>query len=129
MLIGLLSQTGIMKMKPGAHGDPRVFSIVGCFLLIVAGLSLLIGFYITKKNKLLMQTGTQILATIVSVKQLQYTRFSASYPYVVYYSYEWEGVQFKGKSGLLWNIPSFQEPGKGTIYIDVKNPKHSTLKL
>lgn len=129
LLIGLLFQNGIMKMKPGAHGDPRMFLIAGCSLLIVACLFLLMGFYITRKNKLLIQTGTPIVGTIISVKQLRFTRFTTSYPYVVYFTYDWEGVQYKGKSDLLWTIPSFKESDKRTIYIDVKNPKHSTLKL
>lgn len=128
LLIGLLSQTGIIKMRTGAHGDPRILSIAGCFFLIVASLFLLIGVYITRRNEFLMQTGTPILGTIISIKQLHFTRFSSSYPYVVYFTYEWEGVQYKGKSGLLWTIPSFKESDQETIYIDAKNPKHSALK-
>ena len=129
LLVGLLAQAGIIKRKSSAHGDPRVFLIVGCSLLIVACLFLLIGAYITRKNKLLIQTGTPILGTIISVKQLQFTRFTTSYPYMASFTYRWEGVQYKGKSDLLWTIPSFKESDKMTIYIDVKNPKHSTLKL
>lgn len=129
LLIGLLSQAGIMKMKPGAHGDPRVFAIIGCLFLIVAGLSQFMGVHMVKRNKLLLQTGTPISGTIISVKQLQFTRFSTSYPYVVYFTYEWEGMQYKGKIGPLWSIPSIKENDNETIYIDAKNPKHSTLKL
>ncbi|CAB1245729.1 protein of unknown function [Ruminococcaceae bacterium BL-4] len=129
LLIGLLSQAGIMKMKPGAHSDPRVFAIIGCLFLIVAGLSQFMGAYMVKRDKLLLQTGTPISGTIVSVKQLQFTRFSTSYPYVVYFTYEWEGMQYKGRIGPLWSIPSLKENDNGTIYIDAENPKHSTLKL
>lgn len=68
LLIGLLSQTGIIKMRSGAHGDPRILSIAGCFFLIVASLFLLIGVYITRRNEFLIQTGTPILGTIISIK-------------------------------------------------------------
>lgn len=129
LLIGLLSQAGVMKMKPGAHGDPRVFAITGCLFLIVAGVSQVMGVYMVKRDKLLIQTGTPISGAIVSVKQLRFTRFTTSYPYVVYFTYEWEGVQYKGKMGPLWDIPSLKEHDNRTIYIDSKNPRHSTLKL
>lgn len=129
LLIGLLSQAGVMKMKSGVHGDPRLFAIIGCIFLIVAGLSQVMGVYIAKRDKLLIQTGTPISGTIISVKQLHFTRLSTSYPYIVYFTYEWESVQCKGKIGPLWSIPSFKEHDNRTIYIDAKNPKHSTLKL
>lgn len=120
LLIGLLSQAGIMKIKPSSHGGPYEFLILGRVFLLIGAFSLLVATCKERKKRLLLQTGTSVLGMIVSVKQLPFTRWGTSYPYVVYFTYEYEGVQYKGKSGLFWILPSVKEFDKETVYIDRK---------
>lgn len=128
-LIGLLSQANIMKLKSGSHGGPYDFLISGCVFLIIGVFSLLVAAHKEKRKRLLLQTGTSVVGIITSVKQLPFTRWGTSYPYVVHFTYEWDGVQYKGRTGLFWILPSIKESDNKTVYIDLENPKHCELKL
>lgn len=103
LLFGLLTQAGVMKRAPNSRGDPGViFPILGCALFMVGAAALLLAILKEKRRELLLQTGTPVTGRIVSVDQLAFTTWGTSHPYVVRFTYEDGGIQYQGKSCLLW---------------------------
>ena len=130
LLCGLLSQAGIMRMKPGSQGDPRVvFPIMGCAFLMAGAGTLLMAILKEKSRKLLLQIGTPVTGKVVSVDQLSFTTWGTSHPYVVHFTYENDGMPYHGKSCLLWTLPTVKEDDTVTVMVDEESPKHSALKL
>ena len=130
VLFGVLSRAGILKTAPGSHGDPGVvFPVVGGGLLIVGAFSILAALRKEKRKNQLFETGMPVTGEIETVKQNLFTKWGTYHPYVIYFSYEADGVPYKGKSGLFWTIPPTREHEKKTVYIDADNPKHCVLKL
>jgi hypothetical protein len=129
LLFGILAKAGVMKMKPGSQGDLRGFLILGCAFLAVGVITLPASIFRAKKRELLLQTGTPVPGTVVSVNQLPFTTWGNSHPYVAHFAYEWEGAQYEGKSCLLWTLPSVREHDAVTVLVDMENPKRCVLKL
>ena len=129
VLFYLLAQAGVMKMNPRSKGGPSLFLATGGVLLAAAFFLLLLAAYKEKKKKQLLKTGIHVTGTVTSVKQLPYTQWNTSHPYVVRFSYEWDGGQYEGKSGLLWDLPAVKEPEEITVYLDEERPKHSAVQL
>lgn len=130
LLSGILSQAGIMKTSPNSHGDPRVvFPILGCAFLMVGAVLFLVASYKEKRRKLLLQTGVPVTGRVVSVKQLTYMQKGNSHPYVVYFTYESDGVQYHGTSHLLWMPPTVRENDSLTVMVDADHPKHCAVEL
>lgn len=129
LLFYLLAQAGVMKMKTGSRGNSSIFLAVGCIFLAAAIFFLLLVAFTDKRKKQLLQTGIQVTGTVTSVEQLAYTRWNASCPYVVRFAYEWEGRQYEGASGLLWELPSVKEHDSLAVFLDDKAPKHFAVKL
>ena len=129
VLCWILTQAGIMKMEPGSRGGPEVFFIVGCASLAAGAVAVIAEAFRVRRKKLILQTGMSVTGTVTSVKQLSYTRWNTSYPYVVRFIYEWEGMKYKGKSCLLWTPPSVKENDPLAVFIDEEIPKHCVAKL
>ncbi len=130
LLSGILSQAGIMKTSPNSRGDPRVvFPILGCVFLMAGAVLSLVASFKEKRRKLLLQTGLPVTGRVVSVKQLSYIQKGNSHPYVVYFTYESDGIQYQGTSRLLWTLPTVQENDTLTVMIDADHPKHCAVEL
>lgn len=130
LLSGILSQAGIMKTSPNSQGDPRVvFPILGCAFLMVGAVLFLVASYKEKRRKLLLQTGVPVTGRVVSVKQLTYMQKGISHPYVVYFTYESDGVQYHGTSHFLWMPPTVRENDSLTVMVDADHPKHCAVEL
>lgn len=129
-LFGVLSRASVLKTDPGSHGDPGVvFPIVGGGLLIVGLFSLLAGIRKEKRRILLLETGMPVTGEIEAVKENLFTKWGSYHPYVIYFTYEVDGVPYKGKSGLFWTLPPTMEHKKITVYLDADHPKRCALKL
>jgi hypothetical protein len=130
VLFGVLSRAGVMKTAPGSHGDPGVvFPIVGGGLLIVGFISMLAAIRIEKGKVQLLETGIAVTGVIDAVKENLFTKWGSYHPYVIYFTYEVDGVPYKGKSGLFWTLPPTMEHEKITVYLDADHPKRCVLKL
>ena len=130
LLCGILTRAGVMKTEPGSQGDPGVgFPILGG-ALIAAGIFLLLAAMLKeKRRRSLLQTGTPVTGEVVSVKQLPFTRWGTSYPYVVRFHYESDGICYCGKSCLLWALPEVRENDGVTVRIDADHPKRCAVEL
>jgi len=130
LLSGILSQMGILHTDPASRGDPKLwFPVLGSILLALGIILCAVSYWKERAYKLLLSEGTQTKAKVTSVKQLMFTRWNSSYPYVVYYKYEVEGFSYKGKSRLLWSQPKVYEKNTVTVYIDSQKPSHSAVNL
>lgn len=130
LCVGVLSRAGVLKTDPGSHGDPGVvFPAAGCAFLIMGTFSVIVAFRKISRSTKLLETGMPVTGKISAVKQRLFTQWGHSHPYVVYFSYELDGVQYKGKSGLFWAPPSVREGESETIFIDADHPRHCMLKL
>lgn len=130
VLFGFLSRAGVLKTAPGSHGDPgAVFPIVGCGFLIVGFFSMLAAIQKEKRKAQLLDTGMPVTGEIEAVKQNLFTKWGTYHPYVIYFTYELDGIQYRGKSGLFWTLPPTLEHEKKTVFVDADHPKRCALKL
>lgn len=130
LLSGILSRAGILKTDPASRGDPGiVFPILGSAFLIV-GISSALAARIKEKRKAqLFESGMPVTAEIDAIKQNFFTKWGSSHPYIIYFTYEVDGVPYKGKSGLFWVLPSVREHDHETVFVDMDHPKRYALKL
>lgn len=130
LLSGILSRAGILKTDPGSRGDPGVvFPILGGAFLIVGIVSAIAAIRKEKRRTQLLETGMPVAAEIDSVKQNFFTKWGSSHPYVIYFTYEVDGVKYQGKSGLFWTLPSVREHDHETVFVDMGDPNRYVLKL
>lgn len=130
VLSGILSRAGILKTDPGSRGDPGVvFPIMGCAFLVAGITFAFAAIFKEKRQAQLFETGMPVTAVIDAVKQNRFTKWGSSHPYVIYFTYEVDGVPYKGKSGLFWTLPPVREHDHGTVYVDLDHPKCCALKF
>lgn len=99
---GVLSQMGILRTNPASQGDPKLwFPVLGGIFIILGIIKCGISYPKEKARKLLLREGTQTKGHVTSIKQLVFTRWNGSSPYVVCFTYEIEGFSYKGKSQLI----------------------------
>lgn len=130
LLCGILTRAGIMKTKSGSQGDTSVGFLILGGALMAAGIFLLFAAMLKeKRRRSLLQSGTPVTGEVVSVKQLPFTRWGTSYPYVVRFRYESDGISYRGKSCLLWALPKVQENDGVTVRVDADHPKRCAVEL
>jgi hypothetical protein len=130
VLFGVLSRAGVLKTDPASLGDPGVvFPIIGGGFLIAGLFSLPAGILKENRRIRLFETGVPVTGKIEAVKQNLFTKWGTYHPYVIYFTYEVDGVPYKGKSGLFWALPPTLEHEKKTVFIDADHPKRCALKL
>jgi len=127
---GVLSQLGILPVNPASQGDPKaVFPILGCIFLILGIIMCAVSYQREKVREVLLHEGTQTKGQVTSVKQLVFIKWIGSCPYVVYFTYEMEGIHYIGKSNLLWSQPKVCEQNTLTVYIDSQKPAHCAVDI
>ena len=127
---GTLSQLGILHTDPASQGDPKLwFPVLGCIFLGLGIIMCAVSYRRGKARKLLFLEGSQTNGHVISVKQLMFVKWNGSCPYVVYFTYEIEGIQYRGKSNLLWSQPKVCEQNTLTVYIDSQKPTHCAVDL
>ena len=129
VLFYLLAQAGVFERNLRSNGGPSRFLAVCGLRLPAAFFFLALAAYKEKKKKQLLKTGIHVTGTVTSVEQLPYTQWNTSHPYVVRFAYEWDGGQYEGKSGLIWDLPSVKESEEITVYLDEERPKHFAVQL
>lgn len=128
LICGVLSYAGIMKTDLNSRGDPKVvFPMIGAVLIAAGIVCCIIGSVKEKRRESLLKNGTSVIGKVVSVIQYSTTNWGASHPYVVYYSYENAGIQYNGRSCLLWEKPVANGGDDIAVFMDECNPKHSAV--
>jgi hypothetical protein len=127
---GALSLLGILHTDPASQGDPRLwFPILGGVFLAFGVILCAVSYQSEKAHKLLFAEGLQTKARVTSVKQLLFMKWGGLSPYVVSFTYEIEGIQYTGKSNLLWSQPKVYEQMTVTVFIDSEKPAHCAVDL
>lgn len=130
LISGVFSQMGILHTDPASQGDPKLwFPVLGDTLLILGIMLCAVSYRKEKACKLLLCEGTQTKGYVTSVRQLFFTRWGGLYPYLVYFTYEIEGLSYRGKSHLLWSQPKVCEQNTVTVYTDSQDPSHYAVDL
>lgn len=129
VLFGILTQVGVMRMRSGSRGGPEVFFFSGSAFFFFSLEPTRTKRKFRPPKRRIPKSGMSVPGTVASVEQLSYTRWNTSYPYVIRFTYEWEGVRYKGKSGLIWTPPSVKESDPLSVVIDEENPKNYALEL
>ena len=132
-IAGLLSKYKILKTSINSKGDPaELFPIFGIIFFISGGL--LISY--TKINDIIRnkikETGYKISGEITKIKELKYTHYGnrSQNPFVIYYTYVYDGIRYKNKSHLLWDRNTTFNVGDNlSVYVNKKNIKQSILSL
>lgn len=121
---------GLMHTSRASLGDPKVaFPILGLVFLVFGLLLCAVSYRKEKQREVLLREGIKTKGTVTQVKQLMLTKWNGRHPYVVYFSYDIEGLPYKGKSGLLWSPPSVCKDSAVTVYADSGNPARGTVDL
>lgn len=122
---GYLNKIGILSTTQYSKGGPTTtFTVVGGILLIVGAVLFFISLYREKERAKLKEKGIKVEGYVTDIKRLIYTKVNKQAPYVVYFSYDYNGDNYKGKSHLLWDKPSISKGDLISIYID-EYKKHS----
>jgi len=130
LFLGVFSQMGLLHSDPASQGDPKLwYPVLGGILIILGVILCGVSYRKLKACKLLIREGTNTKGHVTSVKQLVFTRWNGSSPYVVCFAYEVEGCSYKGKSNLLWSQPEVCEQNAVTVYIDSEKPAHCAVDL
>lgn len=130
IFLGYLNKVGVLPTTPNSKGDPSViFPIIGIIFLVVGVVFFFIPLYKEKRRENLQLTGIRLQGTVTEIKELLYTKWGNQSPYVVYFSYEYSGEKYKGKSYLLWNEPNISEGDVIAVYIDKYKNHHYFAEL
>ena len=83
-----------------------------------------------KKLDNIISKGFAVNATVKKIRYLKYTRWIKPYehPYIIYFTYNYRGEEYSGKSLLIWEKPSVNKGEKIKIFIDFEKPKYAALK-
>lgn len=128
--LGYLNKVGVLPTAANSKGDPAViFPIIGIMFFVVGVAFFFIPLYKEKKRESLQSTGIRVQGTVTETKKLIYTQWGRQSPYVVYFTYEYSGEKYKGKSNLLWNKPTISEGDIITVYIDEYKKHHYFAEL
>ncbi len=116
---GYLNKIGVLPTAANSKGNPAlIFPIMGIIFLLVGVAFFFIPFYNEKKLENLKSIGISVQGTVTGIKKLIYTQFGSQSPYIVYFSYEYSGEKYEGKSNFIWNEPNISEGDMITVYID-----------
>lgn len=126
-LAAYLNRIGVLKTSPNSTGDPAVaFPILGLIFLAV-GVACLLSAQERQNARLrLRDHGVQLRGCVTEIKCLSYMHWGNRSPYVVRYSYYYDGETYTGKSELLWEAPKLHQSEILTVYMDPRRPKKST---
>lgn len=121
---GQLNRLGVLPTSPNSKGDPGIiFPIVGIAFLIIAAISFRIEISIQKKCKRLKAKGIRIEGTVTNVEKVLFVKFGKQSPYYIYFTYQYSGEKYEGRSYLVWSKPVVSVGDGITVYIDEYN-KH-----
>ena len=119
IVMGYLNKIGLLPTTRHSRDNPAVvFPIVGIIFLAVGLIFFFIAFYKEKRCKKLQITGIKLHGTVTKIKKLSYTKIRKKSPYIIYFTYEYAGDKYDGKSHLLWDKPDISEGDTIVVYID-----------
>lgn len=134
LIMGFLGLIGVLK--PTAHSmNQDSTEITNFILFIVLGIIFFIAHSVqrstaSRKKKLhdeLLANGAKVNGTVEKVCQQNQVRYGGKYPYIIFYTYTYEGKVYHGESYLFWDIPDVAEHDPIVVYTD--HSGKSTIQL
>lgn len=118
-----LSYTHILKVsKHSSVQDPVLVTMIYFALAVIFFIIQAISRYISKKKtyleKELIEYGTRLSATVEKVKQRRDITFGRKSPYIISYSYSYNGDNYHAKSHLLWDKPNVVLGSVLNVYVN-----------
>ncbi len=117
----------IGMLKPSPHSFIQDTDTMAILFLAISLVSIFTGiifgivykYHLKNYNKLLNE---KVVSTgkVSKVSKLWYCKLGGSYPYVVEYTYNYNGNQLKGRSQLLWHKPNISIDDNVNIFIDTQ---------
>lgn len=117
-------------LKPDhTEGNPAFwFPIIGGSMFLIGFVLFLWGYLWVRRQKNLQREGILVEGKITCIRHLIYLKFNRKRPFRIYFTYEWEGFSYRGKSTLLWHKPK-QQAGDGIfLLIDENKPRQVAIK-
>ena len=124
----------VCVIRPGIHStgqEPDVNDVI----LLVFGAIFLIAYFVlrgiaARKKKLhneLLASGTKVDGTVEKVCQQNTVRYGGKYPYIIFYTYQYQGKVYHGESSLFWDRPAVMEQDSIVVYAN--DSGDSTIQL
>lgn len=124
--IGALQPTSYSRIQE-SNGNGIDFLVLGTIFIILQFVQRAI---VSRKKKLhneLLTKGTKVHGTVEKVCLKNSVRYAGKYPYVVFYTYDYQGQVYHGQSHLLWDIPDVKEQDSIVVYAN--DSGESTVQL
>lgn len=113
----------IDALRPRAHSMAQETNLNGIIMLALGTVFLITQsvqrVIASRKRKLhndLLASGTKVNGTVKKVCQQNTVRYGGKYPYVVFYTYNYQGKVYQGESYLLWDMPDVMENDPIVVY-------------
>lgn len=111
--------------EPNINGV--IILVIGAMFLIAQ--SVLRGIA-SRKKKLhneLLANGAKVTGTVEKVCQQNTVRYAGKYPYIIFYTYDYQGKACHGESHLFWDRPAVAEHDSIAVYAN--DSGKSTIQL
>ncbi len=126
------SKPGAPSMVHEANTNGVVMLGLGTALLITQAVLRVIASQKKKLHDELLANGTKVNGTVKKVCQQNTVRYGGKYPYIIFYTYNYQGKAYHGESCLLWDKPDIKEhdpivvytngSGKSTVILGASGP-------
>lgn len=129
---GLLSFISVSK--PGAHATVQKPNVNGVIMLALGTVCIIaqsvLRINASRKKKLhneLLVNGTKVSGTVERVCRQNTVRYGGKYPYIIFYTYDYQGKAYHGESYLFWDRPAVMEQDSIAVYTN--DSGESTIQL
>ncbi len=120
---GVLCFIGILQ--PTASSVIQGPTVLGIAFLMLGIVFFIVQFVLkavsSQKNQLqdeLFRSGARVDGTVERVYLDKYVQYGKESPYIVAYTYTYQGKDYHQKSGFLWNKPDIREHDPIVVYAD-----------
>ena len=100
------------------------------FGIVLLTVQTVLGIIASRKKKLhneLLANGAKVTGTVEKVCQQNTVRYAGKYPYIIFYTYDYQGKACHGESHLFWDRPAVAEHDSIAVYAN--DSGKSTIQL
>lgn len=122
---------GAYFILDGLFLNPEIYMFIplGIVILALGSIIFLRDQQSEKRKNLLLSGETCLKAKVSHIKQKPFTSWGEKHPYVVTFTYEFEGASYQGKSHLLWEKPQLKTGDILKVYIEKKKPQFCAVNI
>ncbi len=132
IMMGLLCFIGVLRPTSGSTvQEPTVNGIVFLSFGIVLFIAqCILKVNVSRKNQLhseLLISGAKVNGTVEKVCLQNYAQYGSQSPYIIFYTYTYQGKVYHHKSYLFWDKPDMMEHDPIVVYAN--DLGQSTIQL